>query len=167
MILKHLFLSFLVAEPRRWNPLGAGETSMSGEAVLTCRACWNWPFDMGKVRGITGFSDCELHWGHPQDYRCAIYSFKTLALEHSFWDQQRKRLCIRGSVFKSLTPISDGKRLKMFFQRHSRTFLRVLTSWNVNPLFITTPLWLCYTWFLEVIMNSTPLAFSFSDWNDQ
>lgn len=26
------------------------------------------------------------------------------------------------------------------FQRHSRTFLHVLTSWNVNPLFITTPL---------------------------
>lgn len=61
MILKHLFLSFLVAEPRRWNPLGAGETSMNGEAVLTCRGCWNWPFDMGKVRGITGFSDFELH----------------------------------------------------------------------------------------------------------
>lgn len=53
------------------------------------------------------------------------------------------------------------KKTENYFQRHSRTLLLALTSWNINLLFITTPLWLYSTWFLEGVMNSTPLAFLF------
>lgn len=58
MVLKNLFLVFLVAEPHRCSPLGAGKTRHGWKV---CCVFWNQPLvDTGSIRGITGFSDHKL-----------------------------------------------------------------------------------------------------------
>lgn len=88
--------------------------AVGAEVILACKVTLELTFWYGQSQG-----HCWLFrlWvslrSPPWDYRAAIYSFKTLALEHSFQGVQRKNLCILGAVFKSLTLISDRK---LFFK---------------------------------------------------
>lgn len=147
-------LVFLVAETCCWNPLGAGQPCHGRRSYFSLWSMLELALRYGQSQGH--------HWPfklwiHPQEDRSAICSFTTLALEHSFFQGlQRKK-----EAWWCVQVPPTHFRWKIIFQKHSRTFLLVLTSWNINPLFITTPLWLYYVWFLEVVMNSTPLAFPF------
>lgn len=159
---KNLFLFSLVAEPMLPESSGCWQDLPWVGKSVSLQSCVGISLLIWAKSGASFFIQTVSYIERlPQDYWC-----KTWAIEHFVKVCTERGFRILGGVFKCLTPISDGKGHNIF-QRHSRIFPFVLTSWSINPLFITTPLWFFYTWFLEVMVNSNPLAFLFTDWKDQ
>lgn len=160
---KNLFLFSLVAEPMLPESSGCWQDLPWVGKSVSLQSCVGISLLIWAKSGASFFIQTVSYIERlPQDYVGAKLGPLNILSRSA-----QKEVFASLVVCSSVSHLFQMGKVTVIFQRHSRIFPLVLTSWSINPLFITTPLWFFYTWFLEVMVNSNPLAFLFTDWKDQ